>query len=271
MQLRKALIDDLDWKHPLFSNAALLISHPGHELCVYGWAEKVRPRVFVLTDGSGHSGKGRLASTSKVLEQINCDKGAIYGPFSDADVYAAMLRHDFQFFIELSEQLCAALIRARIDLVVGDAGEWYSSTHDVWRLTINAAVEMANRDTGGLRVANYDFPIVGKPESGDGFNGMSLQLSDQVFKKKIAAARSYGELDDSIEFLFERFGTEAFAVEYLRLVPTGLNAPIPDAKPFYEVYGENQVAAGYYKQVIRHDQHILPLAEALQDHSRRSF
>ena len=35
----------------------LFVAHPGHELCVHGWLEIARPKVFVLTDGSGRSGR----------------------------------------------------------------------------------------------------------------------------------------------------------------------------------------------------------------------
>ena len=47
--------------------AALVISHPGHELCVHHWLETARPDVFVLTDGSGRSGISRLDSTTKII------------------------------------------------------------------------------------------------------------------------------------------------------------------------------------------------------------
>ena len=50
--------------------AALVIAHPGHELCVYGWLETVRPRVFILTDGSGRSGQSRLKSTEEILSVV---------------------------------------------------------------------------------------------------------------------------------------------------------------------------------------------------------
>ncbi|MGH8058848.1 MAG: hypothetical protein ACREOH_16680, partial [Candidatus Entotheonellia bacterium] len=33
--------------------------------------------------------------------------------------------------------------------------------------------------------------------------------------------------------------------------------------PFYEHYGQKQVAAGHYHRVLRYDEHIAPLAEAL--------
>jgi hypothetical protein len=47
--------------------AALVVAHPGHELRVHHWLELTRPFVIVLTDGSGHSGQSRLASTTRVL------------------------------------------------------------------------------------------------------------------------------------------------------------------------------------------------------------
>ncbi|HEX8245140.1 MAG TPA: hypothetical protein VF541_16635, partial [Longimicrobium sp.] len=46
---------------------ALVVAHPGHELRVYGWMERARPLVFVLTDGSGSGSEGRLESTTGVL------------------------------------------------------------------------------------------------------------------------------------------------------------------------------------------------------------
>ena len=36
-----------------------------------------------------------------------------------------------------------------------------------------------------------------------------------------------------------------------------------DQKPFFETYGERQVAVGHYKYVIRYKDHILPLMHAL--------
>jgi len=49
--------------------STLVIAHPGHELRVCHWLELAQPTVFILTDGSGRSGKSRLGSTTKVLEQ----------------------------------------------------------------------------------------------------------------------------------------------------------------------------------------------------------
>src|SRR5438552_300306 len=70
--------------------AALVIAHPGHELRVHAWVELARPLAFVLTDGSGHTGQSRLASTSRLLERTGAAPGGIYGRLTDRALYAAI-------------------------------------------------------------------------------------------------------------------------------------------------------------------------------------
>ena len=58
----------------------LFIAHPGHELRVHGWLEAMAPEVWILTDGSGHSGRSRIDSTTRVLEPTGAVPGPVYGP-----------------------------------------------------------------------------------------------------------------------------------------------------------------------------------------------
>src|SRR5260370_411620 len=71
--------------------AALVIAHPGHELRVHHWLERARPVTFVLTDGSGHTDRSRLAATTAILERAGATRGAIYGAMSDRELYQAIL------------------------------------------------------------------------------------------------------------------------------------------------------------------------------------
>ena len=41
------------------------------------------------------------------------------------------------------------------------------------------------------------------------------------------------------------------------------------AKPYYETYGERQMAAGHYQDVIREQKHLLPLARAIWARAER--
>ena len=84
-----------------------MIAHPGHELRVHHWLEIAAPQVFVLTDGSGHGGVSRLASTTRLLERAGATPGPIYGRFSDRDLYHALLARDWPLFAASSSARAA--------------------------------------------------------------------------------------------------------------------------------------------------------------------
>jgi hypothetical protein len=251
----------------------LVVAHPGHELRVYGWMETVRPRVCVLTDGSGSGGEGRLESTTALLARTAARAGAIYGRMSDRAVYAAILERDFALFTGLANELARALEADGADCVVGDAVEGYNPSHDVCRLVINAAVRRAAR-ARGAGIPAYDFPLVGAP---DGCpeplrdHAVWLRLDDPLLNRKLEAARSYTELAGEVENALERFGTAPFRTECLRPVDTAdpYGGWDPAQVPEYERFGEQRVAAGVYSTVLRFGEHVRPLAEALWEHGER--
>jgi len=86
---------------------------------------------------------------------------------------------------------------------------------------------------------------------------------------KLEQTRSYaksagGILVSEVEEAFVEYGESAFAEELL--YPTDTLAQLEEfqaARPFYETHGEKQVAAGYYKDVIRYREHIAPIARTL--------
>ncbi|MDQ3818632.1 MAG: hypothetical protein M3362_13275, partial [Acidobacteriota bacterium] len=146
------------------ARAALVVAHPGHELCLYGWLKSARPRVFILTDGSGHSGKPRTERTTRILKELGASFGSFYGRFSDAAIYEALLNYRFDLFISLAEELAAQIINERIESVVADAREGYNPAHDVCRLVVDMAVEIARRTSSG-KIDNLQFLVVSKPDS----------------------------------------------------------------------------------------------------------
>jgi hypothetical protein len=250
------------WFASLDIRTALVIGHPGHELLLHGWLEVTHPLVFVFTDGSGRSNQSRLASTTKVLNRTGAKSGSIYGRLTDAAGYAAILNHEFHPFIGLARELCGALVAERIDYVAGDAFEAYNPMHDVCRLVINAAVTVAR--LRGHRIGNLEFSLIGQTvchEPGHA-DGICRLLDDAAFARKMAAAKGYAELAGEVHAAQERTSTDALKVECLR--PVGPGDYRCDDPPFYELYGEKQVAAGYYDRVLRYNEHIVPLAEALR-------
>jgi hypothetical protein len=275
--------------------AFLVIAHPGHELRVHRWLETARPEVWVLTDGSGRTGRSRVDSTTRVLQATGASSGAIYGQMTDRDLYHAMLNLNHQRFTNLVDQLAAALIREEVDCIAGDAAEGYNPAHDVCRLIINAAARLVERKID-KRIANYDFNLVRAPGDCSELlraESLWLRLDDAAFARKLSAARNYPELQAEVDaalhgtpnknfpedsalhersrFTYGVTETNNFRVECLRPVNSHLTTSFTNEKPFYEAYGERQVAAGHYTQVLRYREHVLPLAAKLDAHVERSI
>ena len=251
-------------------NALLVAAHPGHELRVYGWLEMAQPTVFVLTDGSGAAGEGRVGSTSRILSRAGAREGEIYGCTSDRGIYSAILDRKVDFFLRTADALAETLVRDGVDYVVADAVEGYNPSHDACRLMVNAAVEMVRR-TSGRDIPNYDFLLDGAPgwcpdDRAD--RAVWLRLDPGALRRKVDAAMGYPELAGEVERALSRFGAAPFGVECLRPVEAGLAYELDDP-PFYERYGEQRVAAGAYQRVLRYREHFLPLVHALREHVDR--
>lgn len=296
--------------------AALVVAHPSHELRVHGWLEQTRPYVCILTDGGGRSGEPRLSRTTEVLSRAGATQGDIYGRLTDLEVYSAILNADCELFAGLVEELAHAFFTEQIEYVVGDAAEGYSVAHDICRIMIGAAVELAQQKYDTC-VANFDFPVVGAP--GESLNGddISLHLDDEAFARKVKAALAYspklardvetalagapfqgirrfsepqiaGDVDvelsasvlEEVESrpllkahlkdIVEGVPLDAFRVESFRSVDNKMGTHWSLDNPlFYELYGAKLVAAGHYEKVILYREHMLPLAHAIREQTKR--
>lgn len=250
------------------SAPVLVVAHPGHELRVFGWLETARPLVCVLTDGSGSAGEGRIESTSGLLGRTDSRPGPIYGRMSDRQVYSDVMAGRHGTFLRLADDLAETFAAYGADCVVGDAVEGYNPSHDVCRLVVNAAVRMA-----GAGASNWDFVLVGAPgECPADLRDAAcfVELDDDGLGRKLEAAHGYTELAGEVEAAVGRFGVAPFRTECLRPSdPADRYGWTADQIPFYERYGEARVAEGVYRQVLRFREHVLPLADALWNHSER--
>ncbi len=245
---------------------ALIIAHPGHELRVHGWLERARPEVFVLTDGSGHTESSRLDSTAAVLRRAGARPGTVFGRFRDRSLYELLLSRDLGTLEHLVHELAEALVEAEIDCVAGDAIEGYNPGHDLCRVVADAAVSLA-QSWLGRPIASYDFLLDGRPDSGH--PPVRFELDDEALRRKMEAALAYPEMRAEVERNLAEHGEEAFRIECLR--PVDREAALEqlvEAPPFYERYGERQVAAGHYEHVLRFHEHFLPVAQALRELGR---
>jgi hypothetical protein len=248
--------------------AVLVVAHPGHELRIHGWLERTRPRVHVLSDGSGRTGRSRLHGTESLLARAGCERGRIFGRFTDAGFYAAVLGGRHACFVEVAEQLADALCEERVDWVVADACQGYNPAHDVAAALAQTAAVLA-RVRSGRRIRCYDFPLVGPPAAYAGaplWGALELRLTPAEFERKLAAAGAFPELAGEVTAAMAE-GIDAFRVECLGPIRPRAGGSTPaEQPPYYERYGERQHAAGLYPEVLRFREHVLPLGQALRRH-----
>jgi len=244
--------------------AALVIGHPGHELRIHHWLETSRPLTFVLTDGSGRGLKSRLPSTRRVLEQAGAKPGPIFGPWTDAETYQFFLSNNLTMICGITRELATGLQQNEIQIVVADAEEGFNPSHDLCRYMTNAAVLLAERETG-RKIANFDFVLEAPPDfvpPESGHPCVRIQLDGAALARKRLAAENYPELKAEVEAAIARFGLEIFATELLRAVVAECPADF-EGQTFYETHGADRVNQGLYEKVIRRRQHVLPLIQAL--------
>jgi AcrR family transcriptional regulator len=249
--------------------SALIIAHPGHELRVHGWIERARPEVFVLTDGSGHQEVPRLDSTREVLRRAGAREGSVFGRFGDRDLYRMLMEGELDPLERLAHELADALVAGGVEVVASDAIEGYNPSHDLCRLLAESAVALASRRLE-RPIASYDFLLEGRPDLCPAElapRAIRLLLDDAALERKLDAARSYPEIAGEVEYALQTHGPDAFRVECLRPAAVDLERQVPEPA-VYELYGERQVAAGHYSQVLRFREHFLPAALLLGELAR---
>ena len=251
---------------PMPTGAAMLVvGHPGHELRVHGWLEHTRPLVMVLTDGSGHAGIPRLASTTNVLARAGARSGAIFGNLTDAALYRALLDRRSTVFTSMAETIADAIVTHDIQLVVGDDAEGFNPTHDVCRLVVDTAVRMA-RHRSAPAITNLAFALMETPDPSprrEDVWSSTIELSDAALQRKLQAALDYPEMAAEVAAARARWHDEAFRFETFRHVGADEVWAPAEGRPYYEQYGAERVRDGAYPEVIEYDRHMLPVVDAL--------
>lgn len=246
-------------------NALLFVAHPGHELLLHEWMRRLKPLVCIITDGGGPEGRPRIARTAEWLRSMDIQAGSIFGRFTDQEAYAALLNGNVEWIDSLVTNLAGELVTRQISLVVADAAEGFNPVHDLCQLIAGAATALAAK--AGIRAVHYEYPIHDGPRAYDRCTGdvVRRDLDDAALAMKLADARDYSEVIPDIQSMIEEFGEEAFRRETFRRTQDWTTFPwASDERPLYERIGEERVASKRYTHVLRHAEHILPLAEHLR-------
>lgn len=245
--------------------AALIVGHPGHELRVHKFLDLYKPRVYILTDGSGNKNTSRIDRSLTIIKASGACPSRVMGNFTDRQVYQMILDQDIKTITELAEEIYFDLIEHQIDMVVGDALEGFNPTHDLCRYMVNRIVSLL--DQTRREISNFDFLLEGPPQEqsgGDISDPLLIDLKESDLERKIAAAANYPEIKVDFENAIAKYGREMFKVETLRPVHPPYALRSWDTKePFYEKYGRQKIRNGEYTRAISFEDHVLPIAKAL--------
>lgn len=209
-----------------------------------------------MTDGSG-SASSRIQSSIEILQSAGCTPGRMMGAFTDREIYRLLLNGDAEPIVAMTIEIAESLIEHDIRSVVTDAFEMYNPTHDLCSVVAGLAAERASAATRHS-ITVYEYAVTQAPFRDE----ETVLLDDAALERKLAAARRYDGLRSEVETLVERIGVDGLRRETFKPV-TASARPKPASKPFYETYGEKQVAAGHYDTVIRYDPHFLSFVDRL--------
>jgi hypothetical protein len=241
----------------------LVFAHPGHELRAYHFIERVRPTVFVLTDGSGSTAESRLPESRALLEQAGARVTPTFGPLTDREAYSALMAADAAPFLGHAHAIADMLVSQGVQSVLVDAAEGYNPVHDVCHWLGRSAVIQARQL--GASIDLFELDLIAHPDPPDA--GLRIVLDDDAFARKIEATSRYVSLKAETEAAFERYGREAFRVELLRRVVD--EAPAPASwVPYYEQVGEARVREGRYASVLRYGSHVRQVIDRLLEAER---
>lgn len=251
---------------------SLVVAHPGHELLAFGWLTRVRPSVFVVTDGSGRDAEPRIDASARLLAGGLGTRASVFGRWTDRDLYDALYEGRFGPFLTLRDELVEAWCAEKVQTVICDAHERRILMHDVVQITASAAVDVAAQR--GVAIEMFELPIYLGPSDarpGDPPLTTSLVMTDEVLAQKIEAARAYESevVRQEVETFLGALSAEGFRVEtLLHSIPRTPDELEREPQPAWEAHGERLVREGVYNRVIRLRQHLVPLARALELPSR---
>lgn len=240
--------------HPPGGTPFLLVAHPGHELRLFRWMELHRPRVFILSDGSGGAASSRLHHSAATLARTGAVPGEVFGRLPDRAWYAALLDRDSAPFAEAVATIAAAARRHRPALLVSDAVDGHNPLHDLCEAIGSAVVAELARD--GITLRHL---VAAATATGIGRDVETLRLDAAAMARKRDAAAAYAPLAEEVTRILDA-EPEALGTE--RLLAPAFDWP-GAWEPEWEAFGRRRVAEGRFARAISYAEHVRPIARRL--------
>ncbi len=239
----------------------LILAHPGHELRIHHWLKLKRPRVYLLTDGSGGRQSSRTRYSRDVVEAAGATPGAVFGDIADSVWYEALLAGDKGFFVDVLTRISAELTDVRNLKIVSDAVDGYNPMHDMahaFGSALNTLLQKANE--GRKHLCSAAIPNV------PGVVEVEIQLDSAARARKMAAVKAYTPLAEEARHILER-DPQCFDRE--RLISQHFDWEAPWT-PEWERIGTERVANNIYNRCITYSENVQPIVRQLISESGRN-
>lgn len=238
----------------------LILAHPGHELRIHHWLELAKPRVYLLTDGSGGRQGARTEYSRRIVEAAGGTPGSVFGEIPDAAWYSALLAGDQTFFLDVLARIRADIGNAEEVQVVSDAIDGYNPVHDL-AFVFGSAL---NRLLQGTRKGHQQLCSAAIPNV-PGTLRMEIELDRAAQARKKAAIENYVPLADEARLILAR-DPDCLKRERLITQEPDSTAQAPE----WERIGQDRVSKGLYDRCITYKDHVQPIVRLLTAQSDRS-
>jgi hypothetical protein len=234
----------------------LILAHPGHELRIHHWLEINKPRVYLLTDGSGGKEQSRTHYSEQIIQQTGSARGSVFGDISDKVWYKALTDSDFGFIRSILEAIEADLPDAESYQIVADAVDGYNPVHDL-ASAMGVALQRRLEVRGKLAKLYFSAAV----PSARGKTVLDLVLDHAAKGRKLKALAHYTPLAEEARRILEQDET-AINREYIIQQDTDWSDL---AIPQWEEIGSQRVAAGTYQSCLTAKDHFQPAVLDLLD------
>lgn len=247
--------------------------HPNHELAIFGFVQRARPRLLFLTDGGSER---REDESRRALEAIHLLDRARFLSVSEKELYGALLDRDTKVFAAIAASVRDEIVASGIRQVVCESVEFYNPLHD---LTL-PIVMAASRGTEGIDIV--EFPLISQISASP--ERYSLQrfaeprdviefhpTREERAAKLAARDEHYRSLRHQLGSLLAELDERHLAVEIF--APAAAALPVPGGKtiPRYDLRGRLLQARGDFERAITHEEHFSPVvADLLRPPEQRS-
>jgi hypothetical protein len=246
----------------------VVTGHPNHELAIFGFVQRTRPRFLFLTDGGGEH---RVAESRRGLLALGLLDGARFLPTTELSLYEALLDQAVDVFAALVSEVRTEVVATGAEQVFCESVEFYNPLHDI----VLPIVWAATRGLPGVEV--WEFPLIAqRPEIGEQYRvqrmspereGDAVKFSlrpEELAAKLDARVNTYGCLHAQLGPVMEALDERHLDVEYFARARAASRDPGPQDCVRYEWRARHLRAEGEIRRIITHDGHVRPVVKALQ-------